>query len=85
LWRTGENSVSAKPPDAVLTWVADGEILETEIELLSAQLRDSSRSITYQIRTEDGQTLPMRGDQVSLFIDSGRGLENALLTASQGF
>lgn len=84
LWRTGEDNFTTNPPNAVLTWVADGEILETEIELVSAQLRDSGRSITYQIRTEDGQTLPMRGEQVSLFIDSGRGLDNAFLTASQG-
>ena len=85
LWNVGEDNFTTNPPNAVLTWVADGDILEAEIELVSAQLRDSGRSITYQVRTEDGQMLPIRGHQVSLFIDSERGLENAFLTASQGF
>ena len=69
LWNTGENNFGENPPNAVLTWVADGEIREAEIILTAAQVSDQGRSITYQFQFEAGHALPETAGQVSLFID----------------
>ena len=69
IWNTGENNFGENPPNAVLTWVADGEIREAEIILTAAQVSDQGRSITYQFQFEAGHALPETAGQVSLFID----------------
>jgi len=69
LWNTGEDSFSSNPPNAVLTWVADGAVSEAEVVLTAAEVDERGRSITYTIALEDGQTLPMNGAQASLFVD----------------
>ena len=69
LWATGEDSFSSNPPNAVLTWVADGAMSEAEVVLTAAEVDERGRSITYTITLEDGQTLPMSGTQASLFVD----------------
>jgi len=69
LWNTGENTFAENPPNAVLTWVEDGEVREAEIILTAAQVGDQGRSITYQFQFEAGHALPQTAARVSLFID----------------
>jgi len=69
LWSTGENDFGENPPNAVLTWVQDGEIREAEIILTAARVGDRGRSITYQVQFEAGHALPQAAERVSIFID----------------
>mgnify|MGYP003565442294 CR=1 FL=1 len=69
LWNTGENNFGENPPNAVLTWVEDGEIREAEIMLTAAQVGDQGRSITYQFQFEAGHEVPASAQRASLFID----------------
>ncbi len=71
LWNTGENNFGENPPNAVLTWVSDGEVQEAEIVLVAAKVGNLGRSMTYTIRWEAGEAIPMRAGNVSLFIDIG--------------
>ena len=70
-WNTGEGDFGDNPPNAVLTWVEDGEIREAEVMLSAAMVSDQGRSITYQFQFEAGHNLPDKAQQVSLFIDGG--------------
>ena len=70
-WNTGENNFGDNPPNAALTWVADGELREAEVMLSAAMVSDQGRSIAYQLQFEAGHTLPDKAQQVSLFIDGG--------------
>ena len=69
LWTKGEDNFGSNPPNAVLTWVEDGEVREAEIVLTSARVGDLGRSITYQIKSEAGHELPHKAEKVSLFVD----------------
>lgn len=69
LWKTGEDNFSDNPPNAVLTWVADGEVREAEIKLLSSSVDERGRSITYEIEFETGDAMSSNAENVSLFID----------------
>ena len=69
IWSSGENNFGENPPNAVLTWVEDGEIREAEIMLTAAQVGDQGRSITYQFQFEAGHEVPASAQQASLFID----------------
>ena len=69
LWSTGQNNFGENPPNAVLTWVADGEIREAEIILIAARVGDQGRSIAYQFQFETGHEVPANAERVSLFID----------------
>ena len=69
LWNTGENNFGENPPNAVLTWVQDGELREAEIILTAARVGDQGRSITYQFQFEAGHALPKTAGQASLFMD----------------
>ena len=69
LWQMGEDSFSSNPPNAVLTWVADGAVSEAEVVLTAAEVDERGRAITYTVALEDGQTLPGSGTQASLFVD----------------
>ena len=71
LWQTGEDDFGSNPPNAVLTWVADGEVHEAEIELMGVQVGERGRSIIYQIKSEAADDIPAHAEQVSLFIDHG--------------
>ena len=69
LWSGGDNDFSQDPPNAVLTWVSDGEVQEAEIELIGAEVNEQGRSITYEIQVEAGDAWPAVAERVSLFID----------------
>lgn len=69
LWELGKDTFAEDPPNAVLTWVDNGQIREAEIELLSASVDDLGRAITYEIATESSAVLPEFGAYASLFVD----------------
>ncbi|MEX0385892.1 hypothetical protein [Spiribacter onubensis] len=69
LWNDGEDSFENDPPNAVLTWVADGEVHEAEIELVDVAIVDHGRALVYGIDSESAIALPIDASQVSLFID----------------
>ena len=69
LWSDGDDDFSQDPPNAVLTWVSDGEVQEAEIELMGADLGQQGRAIIYRVQLEGGQTLPSSAEQVSMFVD----------------
>lgn len=69
LWRMGGHSFTETPPNAVLTWVANDEFLEAEIELAAISVDDMVRSITYEITFEAGDQIPNEGEYASLFIE----------------
>lgn len=69
LWQTGGDDFGSNPPNAVLTWVADGEIHEAEIEITGAKVDERGRSIIYQIKQEAEDALPHHAERISLFVD----------------
>jgi hypothetical protein len=69
LWRMGGHDFTETPPNAVLTWVANDEIHEAEIELAAISVDDMGRSITYEITFEAGDQIPSEGGYASLFIE----------------
>lgn len=71
LWHTGEDNFGENPPNAVLTWVADGEIQEAEIVLVAVKAQELGRSVSYTIRWAAGEMIPVRASNPSLFIDGG--------------
>lgn len=70
LWQMGGDDFAKNPPNAVLTWLADSEIREAEIELMAVSAGDHGRAITYEITVEAGTEIPSSAAYVSLFIDS---------------
>ena len=70
LWDAGEGSFRADPPNAVLTWVEDGDVRELEVELRSARVTDHGRMIHYEFVTEDGEADLGSITDAALFIDS---------------
>ena len=70
LWEGGEGSFRADPPNAVLTWVENGEVQEREVELQSARVADHGRMIHYEFVTEDGEADVGSITDAALFIDA---------------
>ena len=70
LWDVDGDNFTVNPPNAVVTWVASDEVREAEIALLSAEVDEFGRSITFDIEFAVGSPLPETLNQVSLFIDS---------------
>lgn len=69
LWDLGKDSFAEDPPNAVLTWVDNGEVREAEIELISASVDNLGRAITYEFAAESSAALPEFGTYASLFVD----------------
>ncbi|MEX0385890.1 hypothetical protein [Spiribacter onubensis] len=69
LWSEGKDGFEADPPNAVMTWVVDGEVREAELELVDVAVADHGRVIVYGVDSEAGTTLPAEARQVSLFVD----------------
>lgn len=69
LWASGDDSFGEDPPNAVLTWVEEGEVHEAEIELISASVNATGRAILYRFAEVGAGELPNTASQVSLFVD----------------
>ena len=70
LWDVSRDSFENDPPNAVLTWVANGGANEAEIELIDAKVLNHGRNIAYQIDIESIPNLPDDPGRISLFVDS---------------
>jgi hypothetical protein len=67
-WGDGENSFAEDPPNAVVSFLEDGDAVPEEV---TVELRDphlTEDTLTYNIVVLDG-TLPARAGPCSLFID----------------
>ena len=72
LWIEDEgNSFKADPPNAVLTWVDDGETKEAEVIITDAKVVEhvAGTAIQYFLQIEAGDVFIGGADTVSLFID----------------
>lgn len=70
LWGTGDNNFTQDPPNAVLTWVSDGEVMESEVVLAAADLTTNGRALVYTLGDSAQPNVPADAQHVSLFIDS---------------
>ena len=72
LWfQGGENAFRFDPPNAVLTWTADGEVKESEIVLTRAMVFDDGERMEYTVQFEQEPLLTnVILSNVSLFVDS---------------
>ena len=67
-WDQGENSFAADPPNAVISFVEDGDDTpEDAIVVLNDPVLESD-TLTYTVRVLEG-SLPAKGALVSVFID----------------
>ncbi|MEX0385888.1 hypothetical protein [Spiribacter onubensis] len=69
IWNDGEDSFADDPPNAVLTWIENGEVQELEVELLDAEVEDHGRSVHYEIAVEGDASGPAEGIDAALYID----------------
>ncbi|MCL7407407.1 hypothetical protein MWN63_15650 [Paradonghicola geojensis] len=69
IWDADEATYVDGPPNAVLTWVADGDVKEAEIELLNIDVAGLGRGVSYDFSFMTGDELPSEGQNASLFID----------------
>ncbi|MEX0385885.1 hypothetical protein [Spiribacter onubensis] len=52
-----------------MTWMADGEVEEAEVELVNAVVADYGRRIIYEFDLMSDATVPDTMHHVSLFVD----------------
>jgi len=67
-WGDGENSFAEDPPNAVVSFLEDGDTVPEEVTI---ELRDphfTEETLTYNVKVLDG-TLPAKAGPCSLFID----------------
>ena len=74
LWfQGGENAFRVDPPNAVLTWTADGVVKESEITIALANALDDGKRMEYTVQFEQEPLLTnVILSNVSLFVDSNR-------------
>ena len=72
LWfQGGENAFRVDPPNAVLTWTADGVVKESEITIALANALDDGKRMEYTVQFEQEPLLTnVILSNVSLFVDS---------------
>lgn len=68
MWSHGPNSFLEDPPNAVLSWLPDGDEAPEDAVVVLRDPVAGEDSITYSIEVLDG-TVPTEGGAVSLFID----------------
>jgi hypothetical protein len=67
-WGEGENSFAEDPPNAVVSFLGNGDAVPSEVTI---ELRDphlTEKTLTYNVKVLDG-TLPAKAGPCSLFID----------------
>lgn len=75
LWEGNKDDFEDDPPNAVLTWVKNGQTHEAEIELVDAAVANNGRSIIYQIDSDVIMPAPGSARRASLFVDYLPGFE----------
>jgi hypothetical protein len=67
-WSLGENSFAEDPPNAVISFLAEGDVTPEDAIVVLKDPRLEGTSITYAIEMLEG-SLPASGESVSVFID----------------
>ena len=70
LWDEGEgDTFKADPPNAVLTWIENGEMKEAEFFITSAKTVSHGREIAYEVKLDAGHAPKGNIDNASMFVD----------------
>jgi hypothetical protein len=67
-WSLGENSFAEDPPNAVISFLAEGDVTPEDAIVVLKDPRLEGTSITYSIEMLEG-TLPVSAESCSVFID----------------
>jgi len=67
-WGEGEDSFAVDPPNAVISFLEDGDAVPEEVTLTIRDPQLKGDTITYKVNILDG-TLPAKAGPCSLFID----------------
>jgi hypothetical protein len=67
-WGEGENSFAEDPPNAVVSFLEDGDAVPEEVTLTIRDPQLDGDTLTYRVDILDG-TLPAKAGPCSLFID----------------
>ena len=67
-WGEGEDSFAVDPPNAVISFLEDGDAVPEEVTLTIRDPQINGDTITYKVNILDG-TLPAKAGPCSLFID----------------
>jgi hypothetical protein len=67
-WGDGENSFAEDPPNAVLSFLEEGDKVPEEVTMVISDPQVTEDTLTYKVKVLDG-TLPAKAGPCSLFID----------------
>ena len=67
-WGEGENSFADDPPNAVVSFLEDGDTVPEEVTVVLRDPQLDGDTLTYKVEVLDG-TLPVSAGPCSLFID----------------
>ena len=67
-WGEGENSFAEDPPNAVVSFLEDGDTVPEEVTIVIDNPKLDGDTLTYKVEVLDG-TLPAKAGPCSLFID----------------
>lgn len=67
-WGEGEDSFAADPPNAVVSFLEDGDTVPEEVTMTISEPQLDGNTLTYKVAVLDG-VLPAKAGPCSLFID----------------
>jgi hypothetical protein len=67
-WGEGENNFAEDPPNAVLSFLEDGDTVPEEVTIVIRDPKLDGDTLTYKVEVLDGK-LPTKAGPCSLFID----------------
>ena len=67
-WGEGENNFAEDPPNAVLSFLEEGDTVPAEVTMVIRDPQVAEDTLTYKVEVLDG-TLPAKAGPCSLFID----------------
>ncbi len=67
-WGDGENSFAEDPPNAVLSFLEEGDAVPEEVTMVIRDPQLTEDTLTYKVKVLDG-TLPAKAGPCSMFID----------------
>ena len=67
-WGEGENSFAEDPPNAVMSFLGNGDAVPEEVTIELSNPHLTEETLTYNVKVLDG-TLPAKAGPCSLFID----------------
>ncbi len=67
-WGEGENSFAEDPPNAVVSFLEDGDSVPEDVTIVIRDPKLEGDTLTYKVEVLDG-TLPAKAGPCSLFID----------------